>query len=117
MLQGEIELLSELLATVEYQQFTGVQGIQPQRSLAGLVNQRALRLRSKSRQFLVSQATQENRQKKGKKAKNERADVLALKRIVLGSLIKCLAREKDGAPLYPIHGWPAGSAVRAPGKA
>ena len=51
--QGEVDLLLELLAAVEWQQFTGVQGIQPQRSLQGLVNQRALRLRSKAQQYTV----------------------------------------------------------------
>ena len=52
-MQGEVELLAELLANVEWQQFVGVQGIEPRKTLDGLAAQRALRLRSKAKQLQV----------------------------------------------------------------
>ena len=48
-----MELLAELLANVEWQQFVGVLGIEPRKTLDGLVAQRALRLRLKARQLQV----------------------------------------------------------------
>lgn len=51
--QGEVELLAELLANVEWQQFVGVLGIEPRKTLDGLVTQRALRLRLKAQQLQV----------------------------------------------------------------
>ena len=48
-----MELLAELLANVEWQQFVGVVGIEPRKTLDGLAAQRALRLRTKAKQLQV----------------------------------------------------------------
>ena len=54
VLQGEVDLLAELLANVEWQQFVGVLGIEPRKTLDGVAAQRALLLRSKAQQLQVS---------------------------------------------------------------